>query len=113
MTQLVPLPPPQTPPLPAFDVTALLDGVTYALHFQWNATDAGWRVRILDEPGQVVLMGDARTVLNWPLYESLLVRYPAGGLVFFDTSGQEIEPGLADLGDRVILLYFLAAELGL
>lgn len=114
MSQLVPLPPVQTPPLPAFSPTALLDGVTYTLHFQWNTTDEAWRLRILDEPGQVVLMGDTRVGVSWPEYSAQTwIRFPAGALVFVDTSGQSQDPGLADLGARVQCLYFTAAELGL
>lgn len=104
------LPAPQSPPLPAFDVTPVLDGVTYTLRFQWNTRDSGWRLRILDEPGQVILMGDVRLVADWPLYLSRVIRTPPGLLMVRDTSGLGQDPGLSDLGARHQLWYSTAAE---
>ncbi len=112
MGQLVVLPAPQSPPLPAFDVSPVLDGVTYTLRFQWMATDNGWRISVLDEPGQVVLMGQVRVVSDWPLYASRIsqLRAPPGLLMVFDSSGKGEPPTLAGLGDRWQLLYYTAAE---
>lgn len=134
MYQLLQLPAPQTPPLPALDVSPVLDGVTYTLHFQWNTRDSGWRLRVLDEPGQTVLLGDTRLVADWPLYPSRLpailpaaggtslviqqgvaaalgMRQPPGILLVLDTSGAGEDPTLEGLGDRWQLWYVPYADL--
>jgi len=114
MGQRIQLPAPATPPLPALEVTVLLEEVTYTLHMQWSETDSGWYLRVLDEPGQTVLMGDVRMVADWPMYKSRIpeVRTPPGLLMVVDTSGRGVDPGLGDLGAgaRCQLVYFTAAE---
>jgi hypothetical protein len=116
----VPLPAPQSPPLPAFDVSAVLDGVTYTLRFQWQTDETGgllggdsWEIAVLDEPGQALLMGQFRIVPDWPLYRNRSVRTPPGFLLMRDTSGQGIAFGLSDIGQgaRGQLFYLTQAEL--
>ena len=102
---LLNLPAPQTPPIPDFTIGANLDGANYTLRFIWNGQDNYWYVRVLDDPGQTVLMGDARVVANWPLYRSRTVRTPPGFLFALDTSGQGLAPGLSELGARVQVYY--------
>jgi hypothetical protein len=111
MNQRIQLPAPQTPPLPAIDVSPVLEGVTYTLHLQWNTRDSGWRLRVLDEPGQTVLMGDTRLVADWPLYRSRIERTPPGLFLVRDTSGAGEDPTLDGLGGRWQLWYIPAADL--
>lgn len=112
MSQIIQLPAPQTPPLPFFDVSPILDAVTYTLRFQWNEQDGNWWLSILDEPGQVTLAGSVRLVADWPLYKTQLPRVPPGYLIASDTSGNGANPNLGDLGQgaRVQIHYVTAAE---
>ena len=90
----------------------MLDGVTYTLAYRWNDTDGHWYLQVLDEPGQVLLAGDCRVVADWPLYSAHTARTPPGFLIVLDTTGQQQDPGLADLGGRHQLFYVLASEVG-
>ncbi len=108
---LINLPAPQTPPVPDFTVGADLDGVSYTLRFRWHVADGYWYVRVLDDPGETVLMGDVRVVADWPLYRARVVRTPPGFLIARDTTGSGQAPGLSDLGGRVQLYYLTVADL--
>jgi hypothetical protein len=107
---LINLPAPQDPPIPYFTVGVELDGASYTLSFRWHVGDEYWYLRVLDDPGQTVLMGDVRVVADWPLYRSRTVRFPVGYLIARDTTGQGLAPGLSDLGGRVQLYYATAAD---
>jgi hypothetical protein len=104
------LPAPQTPQIPDFTIGVDLDGVSYTLRFRFDQEDAYWYVRVLDDPGENVLMGDVR-VVEGALYVARPVRTPPGFLVCHDTTGQGIAPGLADLGKRALIYYVTQADL--
>ena len=110
------LPAPQSPPIPFLDVSVVLDDVTYTLSFHWNSRDDGWYMTVLDESGQVIILGAVRLVADWPLYRNVVTRKPPGLLMVRDTSGAGSDPGLSDLGGRCVLVYLTdaeAAELGI
>ena len=96
-----------------FDVTAVLDGATYTLQFRWNVRLGAWFMQVRDDQDENVLVGDVRMVADYPLAGYQIGRQPAGVFVAVDTSGQGIDPGLTDLGNRVQLQYLTAAALGL
>lgn len=113
---------PQTPPLPFFDFVAELDGVAYTIQLRWNpraervladgTEEAGaWFLTILDEPGNTIILGDVKLVIDWPLFRVTANREPPGFLMAIDTSGVGIDPGLDDLGVRVVLDYITEAEI--
>lgn len=104
---------PLDPTLRYFDFQAPLDGVTYTIELRWNQRIAAWFIRVLDEQGDGVLMGDTKVVANWPIAAYFTGRQPPGAFVFVDSTGAGIDPGLNDLGARVIMTYNDAAELGL
>jgi len=107
------LPAPVNPPLPALEISVTLDGTPYTLALQWNARQASWFLRVLDEPGQTVLMGDTRLSADWPAYRSRprSQRHPPGLLMVYDTTGKGEDPQLATLGARHLLYYLSVAEL--
>lgn len=98
---------------PFFSIVVTLDAVSYTLQFRWNVRAAAWFVTVLDAVGVNVLLGDTRVVANFPLALYVTGRAPSGLLMAVDTSGQGLDPGLTDLGDRIDLQYFSKAELGL
>jgi len=100
-------------PEPAMEVTAVLDGVNCTLRLQWQEADSLWRMRVLDDQGNVV-MGDVVLVADWPLHAWRVrsLRNPPGLFIVRDTSGRGLNPGLTDLGDgaRCVLWYVPLAE---
>jgi hypothetical protein len=88
-----------------------LDGVTFGFTFNWNERAGAWFFSIADVNG-VPLLSGRRVVVNFPLLARFRdPRLPAGDLEAVDTSGEKLDPGLADLGARVRLLYMPIAEL--
>lgn len=85
-----------------------MDGVTYGLETRWNERAQGWFLRIFDAEGNELLSA-VRIVVGFFLAKrSSDPRMPPGVIVAMDTSGQDLDPGLTDLGARVQLLYFPA-----
>jgi len=99
--------------LPFFDLQVTLESVTYTLEFRWNVRAGKWFMSVLDETSNTVLQAAAKVVANWPLFAYVTGRQPAGAFLAFDTTGAGLDPGLNDLGNRVQLIYFTTAELGL
>lgn len=94
-----------------YDFDVELDGQTYTFDFEWNDRDAGWYMSISDSVGAPLLSG-RRIVLNFPLISRYRdARLPAGTIEAIDTGSTDTEPGFADLGDRVKLLYTPLADL--
>lgn len=87
-----------------------LDEVTFQFSFEWNDRDSGWYMSISDVNGSPIISG-RRVVLNYPLTNIYAdARKPKGELIAIDTTDKNVEPGLLDLGDRVLLMYMTAAE---
>lgn len=99
---------------PYFDLQVVLEGVTYTLEFRWNVRLGAWFMNIYDADGTTAILVGIRLVANYML-GAYNVGYggPPGGFAAFDTSGQGLDPGLEELGDRVQLIYYTAAELGI
>jgi hypothetical protein len=102
---------PTTPGDPAYTQRTTLDGVEYFFEFRWNERDGAWYMHIADVDEQHIRSG-IRIVLRWPLLRRVTdPRRPPGSIMAIDTSGQDLAPGLNDLGARVKLLYLDAAEI--
>lgn len=87
-----------------------LTGVTFGLEFRWNERAAAWFVSLFNADGQG-LLSSRRINVGAPVWLRKRTReMPAGQLVAIDTAGRDEEAGLADLGRRVQMLYFEAAE---
>lgn len=88
-----------------------LDGVTYGFEFRWNTRDAAWYMSIFtgdDEP----IISSVKVVVDLPLaFRCADARMPLGTFIAYDTSGQQLDPGIDDLGERVQLTYLDASEL--
>lgn len=93
--------------LPHFTFQCELDGITFEFEFRWNERSSDWFMILRDVDGNV-LLGEQRVASNWALASRK--RYdpamPSGSLMCFDTSGQNLDPGLEDLGQRVQILYY-------
>lgn len=98
--------------VPYFDVQADLDGATYVLTLRWNTRSLGWILDVADSSETTIVSG-VRVVVDFPILAYQGTRRPPGALLFSDTSGEGVDPGADDLGDRVRLYYLTAAEIGL
>jgi hypothetical protein len=88
-----------------------IEGRVYTLALRWAGRDARWYLDIFDEDRTPVYVGVA-VVLNFPLaFRCASTLMWPGVLMATDTSGENAEPGLDDLGERVKLIYYDAAEL--
>lgn len=102
---------PLDPTLTHYDLQISLDGVNYTLEFRWNTRESKWYMDVRTEEGDPIYVGLA-LVVDHPLGKRCRdTRFPSGVLVAVDTSSARQDPGIADLGDRVKLLYYEASEL--
>lgn len=103
--QLIPVEP--STPFQTFGTT--LDGDHFVFEFRWNGRAGVWYMDIRDEDEDPIKLGVA-VVLGVPLGRRCTdPRFPRGVLWAYDTSGAGRDPGIDDLGSRV-LIYFLTAE---
>lgn len=98
--------------LPAYEMTVTLDGTNYivALYFNPRLADGAgkWMISLSDQ-NRNLLIGPVPVVANWTLFDRFFADNPPKGTLFaFDTSGQDLDPGQFDLGDRVRLFYLEA-----
>ncbi len=94
-----------------FAFTVELDGVTYGFEFLWSYRDSAWYFGVNDAEGAPIV-SHRKAVVDLPLLSRFRRKdLPPGMLVLQDTSNEQIDPGLHDLGNRVQLRYFTLAEL--
>lgn len=107
MSQTIPL----RSDLPHFDMQVTLDGVIYTLEFRWNRREGFWYMSLLHEDGTPLVLS-MKFVIDHPFAcRCRDSRRPPGALIAVDTSTQHRDPGLSDLGSRVLLVYFEKSEL--
>jgi hypothetical protein len=83
-----------------------LDNAKFKFSFGWSERAGHWLMNIADASNTVLISG-RRVVVGIPLLSRFRdIRLPKGILLAHDTSGNDVEPGFADLGTRVKLLYF-------
>ena len=106
----IPMPDASDPNRYDFIQQADLDGSTYSLRFRWNGDSGGWYLDILAADKTPILCG-SRLVVNFPIGSRFRdLGLPPGRIFALDTTGQGIDPGEEDLGTRVQVYYFDAAE---
>jgi hypothetical protein len=82
-----------------------LDGVIYELTFAWNTREEVWMLSVADADG-VALASGVKVVVDYQLFQSVSnADMPAGTMMALDTSGAGLDPGLKELGERVLLMY--------
>lgn len=100
---------PVLPGVPLQSLEVELDGSTYRLELAWNERDEAWSLSIFAQDGTQLLAGRAVLLGAGLTIRSVDRRLPPGELLVVDTSGRDEDAGLADLGDRVLLVYREAA----
>lgn len=89
-----------------YDFKVTLDGAIYTFEVRWNTREQAWYLDLKTEDEEPIAAG-AKVVANYPLFSRCRdARRPPGAFLVFDTSGRGEDPGIADLGERVQVLYF-------
>jgi hypothetical protein len=102
---------PCDPELTNYSLEVELDEETFNLRLFWNDKDNTWYLSISDSEEEPILEGQ-RLVVGMPVLRHIVDRRrPFGELIAIDTSGQDIDPGIGDLGARVQLYYYELADL--
>jgi hypothetical protein len=82
-----------------------LEGALYTFTMRWNTRAASWFMDIADAAGAYVVSG-RRVVIDWPLLNRVVkANRPPGEIFAVDTLSIGTDPGVADLGGRVQLVY--------
>lgn len=96
---------PASQSLPAFSYQIELEGTTYTFRYNFNQRMDRWIFDIRTEFGDPIIAG-IPLVSDWPILGRFQdERLPPGFLFAFDTSGQRVDPGRFDLGNRVQMIY--------
>lgn len=91
---------------PHHSIRMVLDGRRYELVFRWNQRASSWFCTILNEGGEV-LLGSRRILPG----QAIIGRFgynealPLGELLPIDTTNEGAPPDLAELGQRVQVVY--------
>lgn len=95
---------PIAPGVPDQRLSVQIDELTFTLDLLWNSRVEKWSMSMSDGDG-AIFSGHALS-LDYPVLQAYNDRRsPPGELLLVDTSDQQLEPGLDDLGERVLLLY--------
>lgn len=88
-----------------FETLVRINGEDFKFRYLWNGRASKWYMTIYDAAG-TVLQGATKVVVNYPL-TTLTVTEDLfdGSLWAIDTSGQNLEARLQELGSRVIQLH--------
>lgn len=96
---------------PEFVQQTQLDGITYTLRFHWNEREESWYFELGDVDDNPVV-ASRKVVADWPLlHREQSEDKPPGSIWAIDLTGEGQPPGLNDLDERVIILYFDEAEM--
>lgn len=116
MPLVIPIDPP-TVNVDDYRLSTALDGSQFVIDLSWSHRSESWYLDIYAVQGQgtdlVPVLASARLSCWYPLLLGVVneVR-PAGELMVWDMTGLGNDPTHTDLGSRVLLAYYTAAELG-
>lgn len=96
---------PFIPSVPAYEFSLDIDGVSYTFDVRWNGRASAWYVDVLLSDGTAVARG-IKIVLGAYLGRGRLHElFQLGVFVARDTSGDQRDATLDDLGTRVEVVY--------
>lgn len=100
--------------LPAYEMSVPLDGTTFIVALYFNPRlndDVGKWMISLSDVNRNLLIAPVPVVVTWALFDRFVdLEVLPGTLFAYDTSGQDLDPGQFDLGDRVRLYYLEAGS---
>lgn len=101
---------PLIPSVPHYRVATTLADVTYVIDVRWNTREAAWYMDVFQEDETPIRQG-IKIVLGTALGNTTIdPEWPPGYFYATDTSGQGLDAGLDDMGERVILVWYEASE---
>lgn len=101
--------PTRTDGVQRYSLKVQLGSKYFTLEFRWNARDLSWGVVIADAAG--IVLTAKKIVVGIPLtVHQVDSRLPNGELIAVDTTGKDRDPGLTELGGRVLLTFTDAAD---
>jgi hypothetical protein len=103
---------PLSPSNPNYGFAIDLAGITYSLGFRWNERDAAWYMDVVDVDGKMVAAGLKLVLGQWVGFRHVAVpNFPRGVFILGDSSGQNVDAGLDDLGARVQVTFYSFTDL--
>lgn len=91
--------------LAAYHYTITLEGVQYRFDYQYNERMGKWFVSISDTAANIII-APVPVVAGLGIFDRFVMDgIPPGITTPFDTSGDNLDPGRFELGDRVRMLY--------
>lgn len=103
---------PLVPSVGRYDFSTVLDGTTYGVEVYWNAREEAWYLDLLTDEDVPIRTG-VKVVLGSALgRRSVSPLFPRGVLLAVDLSGEERDAAFDDLGTRVVVYFYTAADLG-
>ena len=87
-----------------------LESVDYIFDVRWNDRDSAWYFDLLDADENMIRAGCKIILGASPGRRSAHADFPSGAFVVEDTSGEGVEATYEDLGVRVVMRYYTAAE---
>lgn len=96
-----------------FQFSIELDQVTYGFEFRWNEREGCWYCTLRDGEGNALVSG-RKVVLGSMFRASRGTEgvMQAADVYVLDANDTDLDPGLEDLGKRVVLVYATDAEMG-
>lgn len=91
--------------LKAYEFQIELDGNIFTLGFRFNERMGRWLMDIADSVGVEILNGVV-LLTNVPLTDDYVKEgLPPGRFICEDRTGQNLDAGIDDLGNNIVLLY--------
>ncbi len=93
-----------------YSMRVALGQISYRMELAFNTRDSSWSLILQDSSGAQLFA--RKLTLGAPFFSRFQdARLPYGELSLLDTSKQNLEPGLTDLGNRVLLLFKDGADI--
>jgi hypothetical protein len=94
-----------------YSVSTVLEGETFTFAVRWNGRAASWFFDLYDVNGEIIIAG-VRIALGVLLGRRTTdPRMPNGSFIVSDLSNAGREAGIDDLGSRVKVFFYPAAQL--